>query len=261
MAATPPQPTFCRFRKSVQNSHTSATSTVQRAKDAHNLSIRRKINSGTLSSRQWWSTIKRASGCGRNQEIPILTGLDGQEHTSSRDKAEYFAKFVSVKCSLDSDFNGEAFPDVRARSTARFHTVHFRPDVVHRELKKIQPSKATGSDMSPGRVLKECCRELSEPVARLFTNSFRQGCQPDSWKIASVVPVFKKKPKSRVRKYRPISLLPILSKVTETVINRAVTNFLEKNSILSNNKYGFRRSMSTQDIFDPLKPPLAHNIC
>ena len=193
-----------------------------------------------MSSRQWGSTIKRACGCGRNQEIPILTGIDGQEHTSSRDKAECFAKFFSGKCSPDSDFNGKAFPDVRARSTARLHTVHFRPDVVHRGLKKIQPSKATGSDIIPGRVLKEFCRE---PVARLFTNSFRQGCQPDSWKIASVVPVFKKMSKSSVRNYRPISLLPILSKVMETVINRAVTNFLEKNSIFSNNQYGFRRGM------------------
>ena len=102
--------------------------------------------------------------------------------------------------------------------------------------------------MIPGRILKECCRELSEPVARLFTNSFWQGCQPDSSKIALVVPVFKKMSKSSVRNYRPISLLPILSKVMETVINRAVTNFLEKNSILSNSQYGFRRCMSTQDI-------------
>ena len=185
---------------------------------------------------------------GRHQEIPILTGLDGQEHTSSRDKAECFAKFFSEKCSLDSDFNGEAFPDGRARSTARLHTVHFHPDVVHREFKKIHPPKPTGSDMIPGRVLKECCRELSEPVARLFANSFRQGCQPDSWKIAYIIPVFKKKSKSSVRNYCPISLLPILSKVIEIVINRAVTNFLEKNSILSNNQYGFRRGMSTQDI-------------
>ena len=136
------------FERAYKTATIGATSTVQRAKDAHNLSIRRKINSATLSSRQWWSAIKRASGCGRNQEIPILTGLDGQEYTSSRDKAECFAKFFSGKCSLDSDFNGEAFPDVRARSTARLHTVNFRPDVVH-------PAKATGSDMIPGRVLKE----------------------------------------------------------------------------------------------------------
>ena len=78
--------------------------------------------------------------------------------------------------------------------------------------------------------------------------SFRQGRQPDLWKIASVVPVFKKKSKSNVRNYRPISLLPILSKVMETLVNRAVTNFLERNSILSSNQYGFRRGMSTQDI-------------
>ena len=241
-------PLSADLERAYKTSTLAATSVVQRAKDAHNLSIRRKINSGTLSSRQWRSTIKRISGCGRHQEIPILTGLDGREHTSSRDKAECFANFFSGKCSLDSDFSGEAFPDVRARSTARLHIVHFRPDVVHRELKKIQPSKSTGSDMIPGRVLKECCRELSEPVARLFTMSFRQGRQPDLWKIASVVPVFKKKSKSNVRNYRPISLLPILSKVMETLVNRAVTNFLERNSILSSNQYGFRRGMSTQDI-------------
>ena len=95
-------PLSADFERAYKTATLGATSTVQRAKDALNLSIRRKINSGTLSSRQWWSTIKRASGCCRNQEIPILTGLDGREHTSSRDKTECFAKFFSGKCSLDS---------------------------------------------------------------------------------------------------------------------------------------------------------------
>ena len=163
-------------------------------------------------------------------------------------KRSAFPSIFSGKWSLDSNFKSEAFPDVRARSIAYLHTVHLCPDVVHRDLKKIQPSKATGSDFIPGRVIKECCRELSEPVARLFINSFQQGCQSGSWKIPPLVPVFKKKSKSSVRNYHPIYLLPILSKVMETAFNHAVINFLGKNLILSNKQYGFRQGMSTQDI-------------
>ena len=91
----------------LQRSYKQATSTasacIRRAEDTHIEAIRRILATGGLSSREWWSAVKRAGGCGRSQEIPTLRDSDGTEHTSSRDKAESFARYFAAKCSLDNN--------------------------------------------------------------------------------------------------------------------------------------------------------------
>eukprot|EP00117_Sycon_ciliatum_P049752 scpid9142/ scgid35229/ RNA-directed DNA polymerase from mobile element jockey; Reverse transcriptase len=229
---------------------TAAVATLHRVKMAHIATVRRKISAGGLSSREWWTTIKRAGGhSSRSSEIPTLTQANSVEVRQSAAKAEAFGKFFSSKCSLGTDdLQADALPPVRRRSDAQLHTVHFRPCAVERELRKVSAAKATGPDGLPGRVLQECSKELSVPVSKLFAKSFRAGRQPTLWKTAMVVPVHKKKSKSDVSNYRPISLLPILSKVMEAIVNRALRKFLESNNILSQSQYGFRSRLGTQDI-------------
>ncbi|XP_065195441.1 uncharacterized protein LOC135826763 [Sycon ciliatum] len=82
----------------------------------------------------------------------------------------------------------------------------------------------------------------------LFSKAFHQGRQPSLWKLASVVPVHKKGSKSATKNYRPISLLPKLSKVMEAIINRSLMGFLERQRILTANQYGFRSGLGTQDL-------------
>ena len=219
-----------------------------RAKHCHTASIRRKISNGEMSSREWWSTVKRAAGRSRAADIPLLSDVHGNEAATNKEKSECFAEHFASKCSLPNDLDADHIPQVTQRSAAEIHTVHFRPATVRKELRNLNPSKATGSDGIPGRVLKMCSDELCNPVAKLFAKAFHQGRQPQLWKLASVVPVHKKRSKSDVRNYRPISLLPILSKVMEAIINRSLTNFLESNNILSRRQYGFRRGLSTQDV-------------
>jgi len=119
---------------------------------------------------------------------------------------------------------------------------------VKRELLKLDPSKATGPDGIPARVLKKIASSLAAPLARLFSQCFASGLQPTSWKLANVVPIHKKGSKTAASNYRPVSLLPILSKVMESIVNRSVTNFLEHNRILSDRQFGFRRGLGTTDL-------------
>lgn len=97
-------------------------------------------------------------------------------------------------------------------------------------------------------MLRKSAQSLASPLAKLFTQCFRDGVQPESWKIANVVPIFKKGFKSTPKNYRPISLLSILSKVMEAIINRSITNFLESNQVLSGRQFGFRRGLGTTDL-------------
>ena len=71
------------------------------------------------------------------------------------------------------------------------------------------------------------------------------GIFPDNLKIAKIIPVFKAGDSYSVTNYRPISILTIFSKIFEKVISSRLENYLEKNNILHENQFGFRRKMST----------------
>ena len=96
-------------------------------------------------------------------------------------------------------------------------------------------------------MLKKCSSTLGTPLAALFSNIFHVGEQPTQWKTANVTPVYKKRQRSHVENYRPISLLAATSKVMETVINSALMTFLDSRGIRSLNQYGFRRRLGTAD--------------
>ena len=142
----------------------------------------------------------------------------------------------------------ELLPPVTPRTHEKISKVHFRKETVTRLLKHLDPSKATGPDGVPGIVLKMCAAELVGPPSKLFSILFRTGVQPLSWKVANVVPIHKKKSKSALKNYRPVSLLSILSKVMESIVNKSLVNFLETHTVLSRHQFGFRRGLGSSDL-------------
>ena len=80
------------------------------------------------------------------------------------------------------------------------------------------------------------------------------GVFPKSLKLAKVIPIHKAEDKQNVSNYRPISILPLLSKIFEKIVFKQMLNYLDKFSLLSNNQYGFRPLRSTtQAILDNLQ--------
>ena len=65
------------------------------------------------------------------------------------------------------------------------------------------------------------------------------------WKLANVTPIFKKDDKQLVKNYRPISLLPICGKFFEKIIFTSLYSYLNNNSLITQNQFGFRPGDST----------------
>ena len=77
----------------------------------------------------------------------------------------------------------------------------------------------------------------------------KESCFPDCWKVSSVVPVFKNDGESCTTKnYRPVSLLSVLSKFFEKLVNNKIFDHLEKSGLFSDFQFGFRSSRSTADL-------------
>ena len=139
------------------------------------LSWRQKMTSKQLPPSDWWRIVKRVSGNGRSQSVPTLRDPDGHEYTASAGKADCMARYFASKCSHGQDDLSAPFPYVRPRTDQALSDVRFCVAAVERTLWQLKPSKATGPDRIPARVLKTCSAELAQPLSILFTQCFQTG--------------------------------------------------------------------------------------
>ena len=98
-------------------------------------------------------------------------------------------------------------------------------------------------------VLKNVEPQLSYIPAALVNKCLKKSYFPDCWKVLSVVPVFKNVWESSTAKnYRPASLLSVVSKVFEKLVNNRIVDHLEKCGLFSDFQYGFISSRSTANL-------------
>ena len=94
-------------------------------------------------------------------------------------------------------------------------------------------NKAHGHDNISIRIIKIFGKSICKPLELIFRNSLAVGKFPQIWKKANVIPIHKKNEKNLLKNYRPISLLPICSKIFERLIFNSIYNYISKNNLLS----------------------------
>jgi hypothetical protein len=107
-------------------------------------------------------------------------------------------------------------------------------------ISNISMNKAVGPDTISHKMLKLTAKTVSKPLCILFNRSLSEKIFPQYWKVAHVLPLFKKDDPSIVSNYRPVSLLSCVSKIMERVIFKYVYNFFFTKIIyFTNTKQGF----------------------
>ena len=104
-------------------------------------------------------------------------------------------------------------------------------------LKALEVGKATGPDQIPAKLLTQTASVIVPSLCKIFNKSLQLGSLPSDWKLANVVPVHKKGAKDHVENYRPISLLPIVSKVFERCVLNSIKDHLYH--VISPKQHGF----------------------
>ena len=113
------------------------------------------------------------------------------------------------------------------------------PENILSILKGLNPSKTAGIDNLSGKFLKDGARVLAQTISQLCTVSINLKSFPRSCKITKIKPLFKKGSKTGPQNYCPISLLPLLPKITERIVHDQTEEFLSKNKLLYIFKSGF----------------------
>ena len=116
-----------------------------------------------------------------------------------------------------------------------------------KELINNLPSKPScGHDGISNKLLKACNQEICKPLTLIVNQMLSTGIFHDYLKTAKVIPVFKNGKQELLDNYRPIPLLPSLSKIFEKVISNQIHMHFESNNLFYTDQYGFRKKHSTQ---------------
>ena len=95
-------------------------------------------------------------------------------------------------------------------------------------------------------LLKDVALVIAAPLSFVINLLLQTGIVPSNWKVAQATPLYKKGDKIEVSNYRPIPILPILSKILERSVHYQLVNYLEQNNLLSERQYGHRKKRSTE---------------
>ena len=209
------------------------------------LITKESTTSQKLGSRDFWQITNSVLDKGKSAIPPLFNGPEVL--SSASDKAKLFAENFSLNSNLDD--SGVSLPVFPCRTNLKLHNISITPKMVRKVVMNLDLSKASGPNCITVVLLQNCEPELSYILAELFSKCLKESCFPDCWKVLSAVPVFKNVgERSTAKSYCLVSLLSVISKVFEKLVNNRIVNHLEKCGLFSDFQYGFRSSRSTADL-------------
>ena len=116
---------------------------------------------------------------------------------------------------------------------------------VKETIKSIAAKNSCGIDAISTKLIKMIGDDIARPLTLIINQSLSTGVFPDKLKIAKV-PLYKKDDPHLVDNFRPISLLPAISKIFEKIVFNQVYAYFDRNKLLYTSQYGFRKLHSTE---------------
>jgi len=111
-------------------------------------------------------------------------------------------------------------------------------------FKNMRIDKSSGPDGIYPRLQREVREEIVAPLAMIFASSLSTGVIPDGWRVANVVPLFKKRNRDHPENYRPVSLTSVVRKLLERILKDRIHDYLEKHRLIGDSQHGFMRGRS-----------------
>ena len=124
------------------------------------------------------------------------------------------------------------------------NNINFSESDILKVIRNLDPNKAHGHDEISIRMLQICDKTICKPLYLIFSSCMESDIFPSQWKMANVVPAYKRDDKQNVKNYRPVSLLPIFGKVFERLIYNEMYSFFIENDLISANQSGFKQGDS-----------------
>ena len=231
---------------------------------AKRLYYKKKIEEGKYNSRTSWQVLREFISTKKNLNLPTFIRDESNvslndpkliaeafnEHFS--DIGDKLAAKIQTKTSFKSFLKGR-----NPNSMALFSPTFFE---IYNAIHSLNNKKSFGVDTISSYFLKVASLAITPYLMHLFNVCFNNGLFPEVLKVSKVIPIYKSGDETKVNNYRPISLLPSLSKVMEKLLVVRLTSFLNASGILYDRQYGFRKKRTTTQAALDLATNLYNNI-
>lgn len=241
------------YFRQIRNKFTAA---VRQAKSNYNINM---LSSSFSNPKIFWKAFKSLNG--NSSPTPTSVMSEDCRLVDSYDICSAFNKHFSVAglifdehlpepSNLNSNsedpppfFNSDH--DDPLDLAVHFSLTPFTTSEVLIALSTMNSRCSTGEDNLDPFLLKLSAPIIAEEITHIFNLSISSATFPKLWKMAHVTPLHKSGAKDDLNNYRPISKLPCLSKILESLINNQLKAFLSRHSVLASHQSGFRAQHST----------------
>ena len=199
--------------------------------------------------KQTWKIIKETLNRSKRDALPnrFLVGeqyIDDPKEIANAFNSYFINIGPSVASHIVTDVSYKDYLSENHTTTIKMKFV--KEEAVDSIINKLKNKTSRGIDGISNQILKIAKAELLRPITFLVNQMIHTGTYPQQLKIAKVTPIFKANDKEQFSNYRPISLLPSISKIFESVIYQQLMKYLLENKLLSSQQYGFRANHSTE---------------
>lgn len=183
------------------------------------------------------------------QASPIKDGTTGKWIKDNQEKADAFACHLeNIFSPNPSEPNDEPLEEPRLCDHEMSIPLVTVKQVQHTIKTEINTKKAPGYDLITGQVLKQLPRKVLVKITKIINAAIKLRYVPQLWKLAEVIMIPKPgKPAEELASYRPISLLPVLSKLFEKLLHKRLMKIVEDFNLIPAHQFGFRQKHSTID--------------
>lgn len=190
----------------------------------------------------------------KTQDTPLKLETQSGSYTKVSDICDCFNEFFANIGSILASQIPESFHDIQSydnlytKHTDPAKLLNFTPatlDEVSKIIDNLNPNTSTGLDGISCKALKSVKNLILDKLTTSINKCLERGYFPESLKIAKVSPIFKSGKKDDPGNYRPISVLPIMSKIFEKIIYNRLDQHLTSSNFLYKKQYGFRSHSNT----------------
>lgn len=205
--------------------------------------------------KSFWKYIKSL-----NKEKSGISPLkdNGILHTDSKAKAEILSQQFKSVFTKENLVNIPNLPQDQRKPP--MPPINITINGVEKLLNNLNPNKASGPDNIPIKIMKQTSKQTAPILTTIFQKSMDTGNIPSDWLKANIVPIYKKKDRTRASNYRPVSLTSVPCKLLEHIISSSIHTHLQEHNILTNKQHGFRQRRSCETSLITTIHDLAKNL-
>ena len=206
------------------------------------------LNANRNNLRKTWSVLKQIVNKNSRSKTPEYFVINNKKVSDKKDIAISFNNyFTNIGPNLSKNIPPSQNTHMDNMPERQTNSIFIKP-VIEKEVENLIKSlktTAAGWDSISSNIVKSMYNSFITPLTHVLNLSITQGVFPNCMKIAKVLPLFKSGDKTNILNYRPISILPVFSKILERLMYNRLLVFIDKHGLLYRNQFGFRTKHST----------------